>query len=91
MKKLRKSLILILLTAIIIGSESCHDMKKKADLIIYNAKIYAPDTLSSGVNCIAVKNGKIIVVGTDSEIRSRYWAKENINATGTPTLCSVEV
>lgn len=82
MKELRKPLILILLIMIIMGSESCHDMKKKADLIIYNAKIYAPDTLGSNVNCIAVKNGKILGVGTDAEIRSRYWAKENINASG---------
>jgi predicted amidohydrolase YtcJ len=67
---------------IIMGSESCHDLKKKADLIIYNAKIYAPDTLASDVNCIAVKKGKIIAVGTDSEIRSRYWTKEYINASG---------
>jgi hypothetical protein len=82
MRNIRKPLILILLIMIIMGSESCHDLKKKADLIIYNAKIYAPDTLDSDVNCIAVKKGKIIAVGTDSEIRSRYWTKEYINASG---------
>lgn len=62
--------------------ESCHDLKKKADLIIYNAQIYAPDSVGKGVNCIAVKKGIIIGIGTDAEIRSRYWAPENINATG---------
>jgi predicted amidohydrolase YtcJ len=82
MKNIRKPLFLILLILIIMGSESCHDFKKKADLIIFNAKIYTPDTLGSDVNCIAVKKGKIISVGTDAEIRSRYWAKENINASG---------
>jgi len=62
--------------------ESCHDLKKKADLIIYNAPIYSPDSSARGVNCIAVTNGKIIAFGSDGEIRSRYWAPENINAKG---------
>ena len=64
------------------GLESCHDLKKKADLIIYNAKIYSPDSLAKEINCIAVSSGKIIGIGTDSEIRSRYWSPENINASG---------
>ena len=62
--------------------ESCHDLKKKADLILYNAKIYSPDSLVKEVNCIAVSKGKIIGIGTDAEIRSRYWSPENINASG---------
>ena len=77
-----KPLILLILISLIMGLESCHDMKKKADLIIYNAKIYAPDSLDGNVNCIVVKKGKIVLVGTDAEIRSRYWASENINAEG---------
>jgi len=82
MKKVGKSLIIISLISFIMGLESCHDLKKKADLIIYNAKIYTPDSVGKGVNCIAVKKGIIISLGTDSEIRSRYWATENINAKG---------
>ncbi|MDO9257046.1 MAG: amidohydrolase [Bacteroidales bacterium] len=82
MKNLGKPLILIVLILSIIGFESCHDLKKKADLIIYNAKIYAPDSIVTGVNCIAVKKGIIIAVGTDADIRSRFWAPENINASG---------
>lgn len=62
--------------------ESCHDLKKKADMIIYNAKIYSPDSVGKSVNCIVVKKGIIIALGTDAEIRSRYWASENINASG---------
>lgn len=60
--------------------ESCHDLKKKADLIIYNTKIYTPDTVAQAVNCIAVRKGIIVAIGTDADIRSRYWAPENINA-----------
>ncbi len=64
------------------GLLSCHDMKKKADLIIFNANIYAPDSVGKGVNCIAVKKGIIIGIGTDADIRSRYWAPKNVNAKG---------
>ena len=80
MKNIGKPLILLVLS--IIGFGACHDLKKKADLIIYNAKIYAPDSVGKGVDCIAVKNGIIIGVGSDAEIRSRYWATESINVKG---------
>ena len=82
MKNIIKPLIFILLIPIIMSLESCHDLKNKADLIIYNAQIYSPDSLATGVNCIAVKNGKILAFGTDGKIRSRYWAPENIDAAG---------
>ncbi len=81
-KNIGKLLIFISLILSIIGFGSCHDLKKKADLIIYNANIYTPDSVGKGVNCIAVKKGIIIAVGTDAEIRSRYWAPKNINASG---------
>jgi len=63
-------------------NHSCHDLKRKVDLIIFNARIYTPDSLNPIINCIAVKNGSIFKIGTDAEIRSRYWAPENINASG---------
>jgi len=82
MKNKNKPLIFILFITVIMSFQSCHDLKKKADLIIYNAKIYTPDSVAKGVNCIAVKKGKIIGIGTDADIRSRYWAPDNINAAG---------
>jgi predicted amidohydrolase YtcJ len=82
MQKYSNLLILTLFVVLFMSSESCNDMKKKADLIIYNAKIYTPDSVGNGVNCIAVKKGIIVGMGTDASIRSRYWAPENINATG---------
>jgi predicted amidohydrolase YtcJ len=78
----RKSLIYILLIFFAMGIEACHDLKREADLIIYNAHIYTPDSVANGINCIAVKAGKIIGLGTDADIRSRYWAEDNINING---------
>jgi hypothetical protein len=80
MKKKFFTLYSIIFITITMGLTSCHDLKKKADLIIFNAKIYTPDSVAKGVNCIAVKEGKIIGIGSDADIRSRYWAPENINA-----------
>lgn len=77
-----KSLVYLLVFILAMGIESCHDLKRKADLIIYNAHIYSPDSVANGINCIAVKEGKIIGIGTDAVIRSRYWAPDNINAEG---------
>jgi hypothetical protein len=82
MKKKFFTLYSIIFITIAMGLTSCHDLKKKADLIIFNAKIYTPDSVAKGVNCIAVKEGKIIGIGSDADIRSRYWAPENINASG---------
>lgn len=79
MKNGRLSLVFILSITLVVGLTSCHDLKKKVDLIIYNAQIYAPDRMQTGNNCIAVKNGTILAIGTDAEIRSRYWASDNIN------------
>ncbi|MFN8134547.1 MAG: amidohydrolase [Bacteroidales bacterium] len=82
MKNHIKPLLVLLPVALCISLLACHDLKKKADLIIYNAHVYAPDSLSHDINCIAVKGGKIIAFGTDANVRSRYWAPENINVGG---------
>lgn len=59
---------------------SCHDFKSNVDLIIYNANVFSDNTFDSTKNCIAIDKGKIILLGTDAEIRSRYWADEYIDA-----------
>jgi predicted amidohydrolase YtcJ len=52
------------------------------DLIVYNAKIYTVDNSFSVAEAMAVKDGKIVAVGTSSQIRSAYVAPENYNASG---------
>lgn len=79
---LRNWLYFIALIASVSLFSSCHDLKVRVDLIIFNAKIYTPDSTSAEVNCIAVKNGRIFKMGTDNAIRSRYWAEHYINASG---------
>ncbi len=55
MKKMYSILPLLL----IIILTSCNTMKKKADLIIYNAKVYTVDDDFSIADCVIIKEGKI--------------------------------
>jgi predicted amidohydrolase YtcJ len=57
---------------------------QKVDLIVYNAVVYTIDKNFSKAQCFAVKDGKIIDVGSDKEILEKYDAKEKLNAEGRP-------
>ena len=70
-----------LLTAFYVLS-SCN--LPKVDLIIYNAKIYTVNSKFDVVEAIAIKNGKIVSVGTDADVRKKFSATEEIDANGTP-------
>jgi predicted amidohydrolase YtcJ len=56
--------------------------KTPVDLIVQNATIYTVDESFTVVESIAVQGGKIIATGTNSEIASRYQAKEIADLTG---------
>lgn len=75
MKKLLATLTLITIF-------SCQKDKQQADLIITNANIYTVDKDFSKAEAFAVKDGKIISVGTQSDIESKYKATDTINAKG---------
>lgn len=77
-----KSLIFTFLTLLCNGLASCQTMKQKADLILYNAQIYTPDSDAKSTNCIVVKNGKIVEIGNSTELRTKFEASENIDLEG---------
>ena len=54
----------------------------KVDLIIYNATIYKTDSLFSIAQSMAIKEDKIVAVGTNDEIQTKFKSKEIINAEG---------
>jgi len=56
-------------------------MKKEADLIIYNAKIYTLDEQFNTASALVVADGKILAVGND-EILDTYRADEMLDAVG---------
>ena len=71
--------ILSLFAAVIIF---CSCNTPKADLVIYNAKIYTVNEKFDIAEAMAVKDGKILAVGTSEEIRKQFSGKEEIDAAG---------
>ena len=57
-------------------------MGKKADLIVYNAKVYTVNDKFDTVEAFAVRDGKIIELGSNADIEKVYDAPERIDAGG---------
>jgi predicted amidohydrolase YtcJ len=58
---------------------SCY-YTEEADLLIHNANIYTVDNAFSVKQAMAVKDGKIIEIGPNNELKNRYRATEKIDA-----------
>lgn len=74
MKKLIPILILLI-------SLSCSE-NRNVDLLVKNAVVYTVDKNFSKTTGFVIKDGKIIEVGNDSELASKYNAKEIYDAGG---------
>lgn len=55
---------------------------KDADLIVYNAKVYTVDDQFAITEAFAVKDGKILELGTSEQIRKAYRGAEELDAAG---------
>ncbi len=60
---------------------SCSN-KNQVDLIVTNANVYTVDNAFSKAESFAVKSGKIVAVGTESEILEKYTSSQVFNAEG---------
>ena len=76
-------LAILTIALFLITMVSCNQ-KEKADLLVYNAKVYTVDDNFTVVSALAVKDGKIVAVGNDDEIKSLYQAKNMLDAGGKP-------
>ena len=56
--------------------------QEKIDLLLYNAKIYTVDSSFSTVEALAIRDGKIVAVGSSKELSDQYTAKEKTDAEG---------
>lgn len=77
-----KKLIFLYSVVLLILFSNCQTMKQKADLLIYNGKIYTLDSISSMAEAMAVKDGKIIALGTREEIQKKYQGEEQMDVMG---------
>ncbi len=55
-----------------------------ADISVVNARIYTVDSVQTTVTAMAIKEGKIIALDSDEEIKRLYTAKRIIDAGGKP-------
>ncbi|MDQ6609388.1 MAG: amidohydrolase [Bacteroidota bacterium] len=53
---------------------------KKADLIIYNTKIYTVDATFSTASAMVINDGKVVETGGSKNLLAKYDAKEKIDA-----------
>lgn len=70
------NLILVLLILTMIGCSNT----EKADLIVHNARIYTVNDLFEIAEAMVIKDGKIIAIGAEHEIRNKYNAEKIIDA-----------
>lgn len=63
--------ILVLSLAILVLT-TCSTQKEKADILLYNGKIYTVDSAFTVVEAIAIKNGKVLACGSTEALLSKY-------------------
>jgi len=61
---------------------SCSPKKKEVDLIIYNGKIYSVDSAFTAYEAMAVSDGKVIELNTNTQILNKYISKNIENVFG---------
>jgi predicted amidohydrolase YtcJ len=72
--------VMLLLTSIIMSCST----KQNVDLIIKNATIYSVDQEFSVHQSMAISKGKIVALGSDTEIEELYKAKKTVDIEGKP-------
>ena len=71
--------LLLALTALVIVSCA---KKEEADLIVFNGNIYTVNDAFDSAEAMAIKDGKILAVGTSKEIQKNYNTQNITNAEG---------
>ena len=74
-----KSILYALLFSAMLSACS---QKEQADLIIYNAKVYTVNDQFDAVEAFAVKDGKILDLGSNKDIQDKYTSKNKVDAKG---------
>ncbi|MDA9782875.1 amidohydrolase [Vicingaceae bacterium] len=74
-----KTIYLILFSFSVLIMNSCY-YTETADILIHNAKIYSVNENFDVFEAMAIKDGKIIDIGPNNELKNRYESKEIIDA-----------
>src|ERR1043165_7334378 len=71
----------LLLFAVLLLLSACHS-KQRVDLILHHGKIYTVDSTFSIAEAIAVKDGKIVAIGSNDEVMKAYTSDSMMDAHG---------
>jgi predicted amidohydrolase YtcJ len=80
LQSLTQFFIKFLFTFLTLFLFSCAPKQEWVDLIVYNANIYTVDSIFSIKQSMAIKGGKIVAVGTDEEIKTKYNSSTLLDA-----------
>ena len=70
---------LFILLLALASTTGCHFKNKQADLILHNATIYTVDDAFKTFEALAIKDGRILALGTEREILNEYDAPQVID------------
>jgi len=73
-----RKLALLLAISILMACSS----RKQIDLLVYNAQIYTVDSLFSQAEAMAIKDGKIVAIGTKADLNKEFEATDSLDAQG---------
>jgi predicted amidohydrolase YtcJ len=68
------------LTLSIVTTMGCAFQNEPADLIVHNALIYSMDQANTVYQAMAIKDGKIIELGSERQILNKYKSDQNLDA-----------
>ena len=83
---MKTGLKLALPTIVIALMASACQKKIEADLIVHNGVLYTVDSVFSVKQAMAIKEDRIVSIGTDEDILSRYSATVEVDAKGNTIL-----
>jgi len=73
---------LILFFVVLVFSCSCSVQKNRTDLLVYNATLYTVDSMFTVQQAMAIDKGKIVAVGSSSDLEKKFRPAKKINANG---------
>jgi len=79
---LKKPIVFIVSLAFIALNSCTSEPKESADTILFNGSIYTVDSAFSVQEALAVKNGRIVGIGTTDEILDRFESMQKYNLDG---------
>jgi len=65
---------------LILAFTSCAFQNEQADTIVHNARIYSMDQANTVYQAMAIRDGKILELGSERQILNKYSATQNVDA-----------